>query len=440
MRGLLKKNVASLLVFSLLITSVIYNWNIASVNAADDKIIVFDPGHGGSDVGTDGSLNGTAIYEKNLNLKVARYAWEYLSEYKGAKVYLTRDDDTKISVLSRCTAAKDLNADLMISFHMNALENASYFKGSEIFVSKGQYRPELAEITNEIGTKILSKFENLGMKKIGVKTKLLDSDPYYNYANGQQADYYGIIRESVYNNIPAMIIEHGYLSNKDDLAFLSKDENLKKLAQATVQAIVEKYGLTKPGGSQITLKKQDNVILADIPTTLKVGDPPIQLKASGGSGNGKMHFESNDKNVLQIKGDQLVIVGEGKANITAVRGTDGTYAPMTSQNFVRITVQATGKSPVTANPDLNTPDPIGSKTPSVSGNPADPSATATNGPKSIDEDDSLKLVIAIVGGILAAIAIAIIIRIIVVKIRRSKGPKNRGGKGRGPDRRYDYKR
>ena len=59
---------------------------ILPVNADNEKIIVLDPGHGGTDNGTSGSMNGTTYYEKNLNLKVARFLWESLAEYSGIKV------------------------------------------------------------------------------------------------------------------------------------------------------------------------------------------------------------------------------------------------------------------------------------------------------------------------------------------------------------------
>ncbi|MBS5844004.1 MAG: N-acetylmuramoyl-L-alanine amidase [Clostridiales bacterium] len=410
---------------------------ILPVNADNEKIIVLDPGHGGTDNGTSGSMNGTTYYEKNLNLKVARFLWESLAEYSGIKVYMTRYDDTKLSVLSRSKFAADLKADLLVSLHMNALENADYFGGSEIFVPKGNYRPELAEEASAIANKILTKFEALGMKKIGVKTSLLDHDNYYDYPNGAQADYYGINRYCVMENIPSMIIEHGYLSNKNDLTFLSKDDNLRKLADATAQSIAEKYGLSKGSGSKITLQKQNAVTIANLPTSLTVGDQPITLSASGGSGNGMMRFESNDKNVLQIVGNQLVIVGAGKANITAVKGTDGTYAPMLSENYIRITVNDSGSAIITAKPtstpsfEPTTADP--QPTDKQSENPVTKAATPTgnetpattskiNFPS--DNDDTLFIIIAIAGGILAALVTAIIIRMIVVQ-RRRKNSRNR---------------
>lgn len=411
--------------------------------AAEETVIVLDAGHGGNDNGTQGTLNGTTYYEKNLNLKVTRYLWDALGEYGGVKVYMTRYEDTKLSILSRAKAAADLNADLMVSLHMNALEGADYFGGSEIFVPAGNYRPELAEEASAIAEKILSEFEGLGMKKIGVKTSLLSHDDYYDYPNGQQADYYGIIRFCVQENIPSMIIEHGYLSNKADLTFLSKDANLKALAEATAASIAEHYGLSKGSGTKITLQEQAPVVIADLPTQLTVGDEPITMRASGGSGNGEMRFESNDKNVLQVVGDQLVIVGEGKANITAVKGTDGTYLPMTSENYIRITVEDSGAAPITPEPEPATPTPnteptgsAGGQVPGTGTEPGSPQESAQSNPQE-GQNDTFPLIAAIVGGILAALLTAIIIRILVVRRRRKKSNtrkyknnKNRTSRGR----------
>ena len=413
--------------------------------AAEETVIVLDAGHGGNDNGTQGTLTGTTYYEKNLNLKVTRYLWDALGEYGGVKVYMTRYEDTKLSILSRAKAAADLNADLMVSLHMNALEGADYFGGSEIFVPAGNYRPELAEEASAIAEKILSEFEGLGMKKIGVKTSLLSHDDYYDYPNGQQADYYGIIRFCVQENIPSMIIEHGYLSNKADLTFLSKDANLKALAEATAASIAEHYGLSKGSGTKITLQEQAPVVIADLPTQLTVGDEPITMRASGGSGNGEMRFESNDKNVLQVVGDQLVIVGEGKANITAVKGTDGTYLPMTSENYIRITVEDSGAAPITPEPEPATPTPNteptgsagGQESPSGTGTePGSPQESTQSNPQE-GQNDTFPLIAAIVGGILAALLTAIIIRILVVRRRRKKSNtrkyknnKNRTSRGR----------
>ena len=87
-----------------------------------------------------------------------------------------------------------------------------------------------------------------------------------------------------------------------------------------------------------------------MPTTLTVGDEITSLTASGGSGSGKIYFETNDNSVIRIKGDKLIAVGEGKANITAVRSTDGVYQAKKSDNYIRITVNKASVPTETAAP------------------------------------------------------------------------------------------
>ncbi len=331
-----KKTVSLFLILILLMSAVL------PVFAEEDLVIVLDPGHGANDMGSEGKLNGKTIYEKDLNNTVANHLYESLSQYKGVKVYLTRYDDSSMSLCTRATMAGDLKADLMISLHMNSLENAAYWGGTEIFIHTGNYLSEGEKATRAIAENILNGFEKYGLKKRGIKTRLTDED--YTYPNGAPSDYYGIIRYATAVNVPAMIIEHGFMSNQSDLAFLSKSENLKKLADETANAVATYYKLEKGAGQKMTLISQpDELIIGNLPTTLTVGDEITSLTASGGSGSGKIYFETNDNSVIRIKGDKLIAVGEGKANITAVRSTDGVYQAKKSDNYIRITVN---KAPV----------------------------------------------------------------------------------------------
>lgn len=423
-----------LLIFTTIITSFSF-----PVSADDDIVIVLDPGHGGDDYGTSGKLDGKTYYEKNLTRKVTEYLWNYLSQYNGVKVYLTNYDDQKISIQTRGQTAGDLKADLMISLHMNAVSGAPHaWGGTEIYVSKGTYRPEYARTTTAIGEKILKKFKAFGLADRGVKTRLTDeTDSYYNYPNGGKSDYYGIIRYSLYEDVPAMIIEHGFMSSYNDLAFLSKDDNLKKLANATAESVAEYYHLSKGSGRKMVMKPQSKLTISDMPTTLSVGDEPVTLKATGGSGNGILRFESNDKEVLRIDGDKLIIVGPGKANITAVKGTDGEYQATKSSNYIRITVNdgPAHKTPV-VNPATPTQTPTSTPTPaqntsgSPSANVSSPSeSTSDRTPSFIsvtpdksssgsNKDKTIVIIGAIIGGIAAAIVISSLVRIAIVKSQK----------------------
>jgi len=76
------------------------------------KIIILDPGHGGHDKGAQG-MNGT--YEKTVSLKLAHIiAKELEDKYR---VFLTRTDDYRLDISARIDAANHLKADLFISIH-----------------------------------------------------------------------------------------------------------------------------------------------------------------------------------------------------------------------------------------------------------------------------------------------------------------------------------
>lgn len=98
-----------------------------------DKVIVVDPGHGGSD---PGAIGKTGLKEKEPNLAIALKLADLLKA-GGAKVYLTRSDDRDVSLDSRVQLANDLPADFFISIHQNSAESATasgtetlYFPGS----------------------------------------------------------------------------------------------------------------------------------------------------------------------------------------------------------------------------------------------------------------------------------------------------------------------
>lgn len=82
----------------------------------NSKIIVIDPGHGGSELGTTANFT----YEKQLNLDISKRVKENL-EKAGYRIYITRDDDNNVGLLDRTDPANLLNADLFFSIHNNSL-------------------------------------------------------------------------------------------------------------------------------------------------------------------------------------------------------------------------------------------------------------------------------------------------------------------------------
>ena len=224
--------------------------------------IVLDPGHGGTD---PGAIAENGEYEKDLNLKIAEYLKEYLSEYD-VDLYMTHEglSEGQYEVFDRAMFAREKNADLVLSLHLNGSESNA--NGAEVWVTGNTSLDKYNKNMTQLGNKILANFEELGIGNRGVKVSYRESDPTEIYSDGSKADYYGMIcfcmrgckidygvitpegaepaKVEEGEGVPAAIIEHCFLKGTD-YQFIDSEEDLKKLAIADGQAVVEQYGLKK---------------------------------------------------------------------------------------------------------------------------------------------------------------------------------------------------
>lgn len=123
---------------------------------------------------------------------------------------------------------------------------------------------ELGELRLKISADNLSKAPSGSKISInnGVMRRLSDDGSVYE--NGDTTDWYGIVRFGVEKKIPAIIVEHAYLSNEGDYReFLSSDEKLDKLAEADVRAIANYYNLVKKSDCPSELKLYEEVSVND---------------------------------------------------------------------------------------------------------------------------------------------------------------------------------
>ncbi len=215
---------------------------VMSAQESDGFVIVLDPGHGGK----DGGAGGIGFNEKDVNLKIAQYCKAALEKTPGVTVYMTRTDDTYVSLEDRANFAIEHHADLLVAIHNNSSDNANA-KGAEVIVPRdgAWYYSQTYLTGNELGEKILKKITALGLATHGgVYSKDFPSDgtaSERNYADGTRADYYAMVRNPRKAGILGIIIEHAFVSNEDDAKFLRDDANLKKLGEADAQAILEYY-------------------------------------------------------------------------------------------------------------------------------------------------------------------------------------------------------
>lgn len=174
-----------------------------------NKVVVIDPGHGGTDSGAVG-ING--IEEKAIVLNIAKNIVEINNTVSNSKIdiYLTRYSDTLISLSNRTRLAKGLKADLFISLHCNQSENPNA-KGVEVYApkQKGEHSNQSVFIAYTIEKALTTR---LGLKSRGVK-----------FANFQ------VLREMV-DCCPALLVELGFLSNRNENKVLTCEDVQKGIA------------------------------------------------------------------------------------------------------------------------------------------------------------------------------------------------------------------
>ena len=191
-----------------------------------DVVVVIDPGHGGDNEGT--TENG--FCEKEMTMTTALALYERLSQYDGVTVYLTRTDDTDISLKKRAEFAQSVGADFLFSIHYNASENHELF-GSEVWV------PLTAPYNvygYQFGNTLLMRLQEKGLFIRGIKTR----------KNDRGTDYYGILRESVALGIPAILIEHCHVDEVRDYSYCDSQEKQEAFGYEDAEAIAMFLGLS----------------------------------------------------------------------------------------------------------------------------------------------------------------------------------------------------
>lgn len=197
------------------------------IETKDEYVIVIDPGHGGENAGTISNPN---FEEKEITIKTALALVEELSKYEGVKVYMTHEEDVDLSLKERAVFAQKKNADFLFSLHYNASEYHTMF-GTEVWIPlEAPYHA----LCYEFAYLQQLEMQELGLFSRGIKTRRNDSG----------TDYYGIIRECVTREIPAVIIEHCYVDESRDSTYVNSYEDVAEFGRRDAKAIAKFLGLT----------------------------------------------------------------------------------------------------------------------------------------------------------------------------------------------------
>lgn len=276
--------------------------------------VVLDAGHGGKDYG--------AVYhgniEKNIALKTMLKVGELLEKDPLIDVVYTRKTDVFIELQQRATIANKSKGSIFVSMHCNASKNQSA-SGTETYVmgiTRNQSNLEVAKMENEvvtleadykvkydgfdpnspesvIGISILQE-EHLdqSIELAGRVQQFFTKKTDYRNRGVKQAGFL-VLRQIT---MPRVLIEMGFVSNKDEGAFLNSEQGQSVLADAIAGAILDykneffvlsKIDFKEEKENTVTPEKSTAVVKVETPEKVEISTPSqkgivfkVQISAS----------------------------------------------------------------------------------------------------------------------------------------------------------------
>ncbi len=260
-----------------------------TAKAAENVVVVLDPGHGGSDSGA--SANG--LIEKNLNLSVALACKKELEEYNGVTVYMTRSTDVYVGLQERANKAKAWGADIFVSLHMNSASSGA--NGVEVYYPNSNYNPTVHEEGRKLAAQIQQQLVSLGLGNRNIKED--PSSVNQPYPDGSRVDGYQVIRYNKLNGIPGIIVEHAFLTNSSDAAKLKDPNFVNSLGIADATGIANYFNLSK--GLSVKIENKD-----DFDGTAQINVKGVgrnaKVKVTNESSNKTKEYSVQDKAVLEF--------------------------------------------------------------------------------------------------------------------------------------------
>lgn len=277
-----------------------------SRHATGGMTICLDPGHGGSDSGA----TAFGAKESDLTLKIAQYCKEELSKYD-VNVVMTRTTDTRLSeeaamdLKNRVEVAKKAGASYFISIHINSAANSAA-KGAEVYYPNTSGNKNLSSNGQNLAKAIQKQLTALGLYDRGIKIRNYTDGTTSSNPNSSDQDYYGVIRYAKQANITGLIVEHCFISNKEEFdKYLGSDAKLQQLGIADARGIVSALGLQLKNQSLDTLAKDNCNTLSDGTYTIQssVNSRYVLDIANGSTASGAnvQLYQSNDTPAQQFK-------------------------------------------------------------------------------------------------------------------------------------------
>lgn len=221
--------------------------------------VVLDAGHGGHDPGNLGSP-GSGYKEKDIALKVTLLVGKALEKYSNIKVIYTRTTDVFLKLHERANIANKADADLFVSIHCNSHHSAAY--GTETFVlgvANNERNFEIAKKENQVifleedyeshydgfnpdnpeSTIGLALMQEDYMDQSVLLARLIED----NFSQKLKRHSRGIKQASLWvmhnTYMPSVLIELGFLTAKNEGAFLNSKKGQIEMAKGIETAILD---------------------------------------------------------------------------------------------------------------------------------------------------------------------------------------------------------
>ena len=214
------------------------------------RTVVIDPGHGGDELGTQGA-KGTL--EKDITLSVARRLRTLIESRLGAKVFLTREDDRTLSLDDRSAFANNHQADVFLSIHANSAVRPA-LKGAEVYFltveradAEARKRagdnattlPAFGGGSREIDLILWETAQARYLEQSSALAGFLERALAGRIEVSPRAVQQAPFRVLVGANMPAALVEIGYLSNAEQETQLASGAYQDQIAQALLDALIK---------------------------------------------------------------------------------------------------------------------------------------------------------------------------------------------------------
>lgn len=216
-------------------------------------VVVIDAGHGGEDPGAAGR---GGIIEKRITLTIAKELERQLSETGRYRAILTRSTDKYIKLRERVAIAKRAKADLFISIHADKIDRTGVRGASIYTLSQNASDNETARLADQennsgvvAGVDLANESQDVAdiLLDLAMREKMNESKLFARYLetafrdksirllpNSHRAAGFAVLKAP---DVPAALIETGFLSNPDEAKLLSTSAFQRRIASAMLDGI-----------------------------------------------------------------------------------------------------------------------------------------------------------------------------------------------------------